>query len=81
MILCSCFVVSDNDVRRSAKDEISFQDFRRSSKLGTNCGRCVPEARKTHAAASASGVASNDVPSASPKAAATDEVPSAEDSE
>jgi bacterioferritin-associated ferredoxin len=48
MIVCVCKAVSDRQIRAAARDGATcVRDLSRELGLGTCCGKCVPEARKT----------------------------------
>jgi bacterioferritin-associated ferredoxin len=46
MIICVCKAVSDKHIRAAVRDGAScMRDITRDLKVGTCCGKCVPEAR------------------------------------
>jgi bacterioferritin-associated ferredoxin len=52
MIICVCKAVSDRHIRSAVKNgAASVRDLTRELGLGSCCGKCVPEARATLAAA------------------------------
>ncbi len=52
MIVCICKAVSDRHIRAAARHGASsVRDLTRELGLGTCCGKCVPEAKATLAAA------------------------------
>jgi bacterioferritin-associated ferredoxin len=52
MIICVCKAVSDRHIRSAVKKgAASVRDLTRELGLGSCCGKCVPEARATLAAA------------------------------
>lgn len=47
MIICSCFVVSDKDIKTAVEDGVrDFRALRKRLKCSTNCGACYPNARE-----------------------------------
>jgi bacterioferritin-associated ferredoxin len=52
MIICVCKAVSERHIRSAVKNgAASVRDLTRELGLGSCCGKCVPEARATLAAA------------------------------
>ena len=52
MIICVCKAVSDRHIRAAAKNgAASLRDLSRELGVGTCCGKCIPEAKATLAAA------------------------------
>jgi bacterioferritin-associated ferredoxin len=52
MIICVCKAVSDRHIRSAVRNgAASVRDLTRELGLGSCCGKCVPEARATLAAA------------------------------
>src|SRR5579862_7205622 len=48
MIVCICKAVSDRQIRAAVKGGATrLTDLRRQTGLGTCCGKCLPEARRT----------------------------------
>ena len=48
MIICVCKAVSDRHIRSAVKNgAASVRDLTRELGLGTCCGKCLPEARRT----------------------------------
>jgi bacterioferritin-associated ferredoxin len=48
MIVCICKVVSDRQIRAAVKGGATrLTDLSRETGLGTCCGKCLPEARRT----------------------------------
>ena len=48
MIICVCKVVSDRHIRAAVKGGATrLTDLSRETGLGTCCGKCLPEARRT----------------------------------
>ena len=48
MIVCICKVVSDRHIRAAVKGGATrLADLSRATGLGTCCGKCLPEARRT----------------------------------
>ncbi|MDP8986334.1 MAG: (2Fe-2S)-binding protein [Pseudomonadota bacterium] len=46
MIICICHAISDHQIRAAVRDGASsLRDITRVLKVGTCCGKCVPEAR------------------------------------
>ncbi len=46
MIICSCFVVSDKDIKAAVEDGVrDFRGLRKRLKCSTNCGACYTSAR------------------------------------
>ncbi len=51
MIICVCKAVSDRHIRAAVKDGAScMRDLTRELRVGTCCGKCVPEAKVALAA-------------------------------
>jgi len=51
MIVCVCNAVSDRQIRAAVRGgACSLRDLTRELRVGTCCGKCVPEARATLAA-------------------------------
>lgn len=47
MIICSCFVVSDRDIKAAVEGGArDFREIRKTLKCSTNCGACYPYARE-----------------------------------
>jgi bacterioferritin-associated ferredoxin len=47
MYVCICKAVSDRRIRRAVDEgAVSVRDLSRETALGTNCGKCVPQARE-----------------------------------
>ena len=46
MIVCSCYAVSDTQVRHLAEAGASMQEISRRTAVGTACGCCVPQVRE-----------------------------------
>lgn len=45
MYVCICKAVSDSRIRRAVSDGCTtLRDLRNHTALGTNCGKCVPQA-------------------------------------
>jgi bacterioferritin-associated ferredoxin len=48
MIVCICKAVSDRQIRAAVKGgAMRLTDLSRQTGLGTCCGKCLPEARRT----------------------------------
>jgi assimilatory nitrate reductase catalytic subunit len=45
-IVCSCFEVSESDIRAAVGRGADLSALQRTLKCGTNCGSCVPELRR-----------------------------------
>ncbi|MDP3857075.1 MAG: bacterioferritin-associated ferredoxin [Stagnimonas sp.] len=48
MYICVCKAVSDKHIRRAVGEgAVSLRDLRQATGLGSCCGKCVPDARRT----------------------------------
>jgi len=47
MYVCVCHAVSDKQIKQAVENGCcSYREIRDCHKVGTTCGRCVPEARQ-----------------------------------
>ena len=59
MIVCVCKAVSDRHIRAAVTDgAVCMRDLARDLKVGTGCGKCVPDAKATLSACLSQAAAS-----------------------
>jgi bacterioferritin-associated ferredoxin len=51
MIICSCFVVNDKQIREAAESGKPFKSLSHECGMGTNCGTCMLGAKEIYDAA------------------------------
>ena len=45
MVVCNCFNVRERDLAELAQEGCCLRSVRQATGLGTNCGKCIPQAR------------------------------------
>jgi bacterioferritin-associated ferredoxin len=63
MVVCNCFNVRERDLAELANEgRCCLKSVRQATGLGTNCGKCIPQARAVLHAQAASGLLPRIVP-------------------
>jgi len=55
-ILCNCLDVSEREIMAELRKGVSLERLQSTLKCGTDCGSCLPEIKRMHATAGATGV-------------------------